>query len=278
MHRAVQAAEDKHRRGEPPGQLGGALVHEPQHPEQQHPDQRDAEVQEELFRVVHHADLPAAVVGLGGHQGEGTVGQQHRQRGAQALFQVHLVLMLQPVDGHRAHDEHRHVVPAGVVAGVHGVEHGVQPRHQRHHQAGAENPFEGSALFAPAIGQHAHHAHQGQVGGHAGPLNDAGIEDHRHIGAVRREEEAVKNGGVLLHIAIEQQAEAVGKAGHPGVVLQTEHGGDGQNGPHAHARQALEGQRAEGATANFIPPGQHHADKVDGQEHHLTGEEEVVVE
>ena len=90
--------------------------------------------------------------------------------------------VFQCVDGHGGQDEHRHIEPPGVVAGIEGIEGAVQHRHQRKDSAGGNDPLFAVALPGAPVSQSTGQTAQGQIGGHARPLDDALRPDGGHIG------------------------------------------------------------------------------------------------
>ena len=81
------------------------------------------------------------------------------------------------VHGGRAHDKNRHIIPARVIAGVQRVKAGIQHRHQRHDKARPQNGRIGAFFARAHVGKHACRPHHGQIGRHAGVLDDTVGED-----------------------------------------------------------------------------------------------------
>ena len=68
------------------------------------------------------------------------------------------------------------------------------------------------AFFARAhVGKHACRPHHGQIGRHAGVLDDTVGEDIGQVRRVRREEQRSENGKVLLRPSVNQEAEPAGR-------------------------------------------------------------------
>ena len=208
---AEQAAESQHRRQHP---LGQALILPPAPGDEavdQQPRQTEAENGGILAGVLQNTQRPFLRGGvLHRHQREG---QRRDHQPADPLgraVQLHGGVF-QRVDGHGREDQHRHIEPPGVVAGIEGVERTVQHRHQRKDGAGADDPLFAVALPGLPVGHGTGQTAQGQVGRHARPLDDALRPDGGHIGRIRRQDPAQQDGKILLGFRVGQKAPAGGK-------------------------------------------------------------------
>ena len=85
-----------------------------------------------------------------------------------------------------AEDEHRHIVPARIVAGIEGIERADQDGHQRKYHADGNDPLFAVALPGTPVGHHTGQTAQGQIGRHACPLDDALRPDGGDVGRLGR--------------------------------------------------------------------------------------------
>ena len=136
MEKARHAGHAQHPGQQPPGEHAAGLCPPPDKPEHQQVDHAHGKPRPEQRLAVHLAQLPLAVH-LGGHQGKQRKQRRKNQGGPVAPGQIHHVAVLKAQHRHQAHHQHRHIIPAGVIAGIEGVEAGVEQRHQRKHGAGA---------------------------------------------------------------------------------------------------------------------------------------------
>ena len=179
---AEQAAERQHRRQHP---LGQALVGPPPLRDpavDQQPDEGKAEHGSVLAGILQDAQRPFLGAGiLHRHQRKGQRGNDESADVPGRAVQLDGGVF-QCVDGHGGQDEHRHIEPPGVVAGIEGIERAVQHRHQRKDSAGGNDPLFAVALPGAPVSQSTGQTAQGQIGGHARPLDDALRPDGGHIG------------------------------------------------------------------------------------------------
>ena len=151
----------------------------------------DAEAQDGdiLAGILQHTQRPFfSITVLHRHQGK----RQRRDhqpadapdRGVQLVGRD--VGAFQRTGRHGAEDEHRHVVPPGVVAGIEGVEGAVEHRHQRKDGAGGDDALFAVALPGPPVGHRAGQTAQGQIGRHTRPLDDALRPDGGDVGRIGR--------------------------------------------------------------------------------------------
>ena len=187
-------------------------------------------------------------------------------------------MILQRIDGHRGQHQHRHIVPAGIIAGVEGVERTVQNGNQREHRTGAHDALFAVAVLCLPVGRSTGQAAQRQIGRHTGPLDDALRPDGGEVGRIRRHDPADQDGKVLLHLAVGQKAPSRGKVDGARVLQNGEHRRHQQDAAHGNAQQAFKGQQPELFCSETEVPCAELADEVDGQKYHLTDEEEVVVD
>ena len=275
---AEQAAERQHRRQHP---LGQALIGSPPLCDpavDQQPDEGKAEHSSVLAGILQDAQRPFLGAGiLHRHQRKGQRGNDEPADVPGRAVQLDGGVF-QCVDGHGGQDEHRHIEPPGVVAGIEGIEGAVQHRHQRKDGAGGNDPLFAVALPGAPVSQSTGQTAQGQVGGHARPLDDALRPDGGHIGRVGRQDPAQQDGKVLLGFRVSQKAPAGGQVDGAGVLQKREDRRPEDDGPQPYAEEALEGQMDEQPGRELEIPRADFTDKVEEQEEHLPHKEEVVVQ
>ena len=128
------------------------------------------------------------------------------------------------------------------------------------------------------VGQRTCQTAQRQIGRHAGPLDDAFRPDGGQVGRIRRHHPAEQDGQILLHLAGGQKAPSGRKVDGARILQQAQHRRDQQQAAHGHTQQAFKRQLHKPLHGQAVVAGSELAHKVDGQEHHLPGKEEVVVE
>ena len=278
VHHTEHAGKGHHRRRHA---LGKAAVCPPFLADQtveQQSAQAKAQHHEILAGVLEHTQRPGAgVVVQHGHQCKGQRSQHDPAKAPGRGVQIGVVIF-QRIHGHRRKDEHRHIVPAGIVAGVESVECAVQDGHQRAHGAHRHNALFAVAMAGTPVGQRTCQTAQGQIGRHAGPLDDAFRPDGGQVGRIRRHHPAEQDGQILLHLAVGQKAPSGRKVDGARVLQQAQHRRDQQQAAHGHTQQAFKRQLHKPLHGQAVVAGSELAHKVDGQEHHLPGKKEVVVE
>ena len=242
---------------------------------QQHAKHRRKPDKPELRGLLHHATAPHAVLFLG-HQNEHQIHCRNHRHRPDAAHQVD-VRILQRMHGGRAHDEDGHIIPAGIIAGVQRIKAGIQHRHQRHYKACPQNGRVGAALAHAHVGKHARRTHHGQVGRHAGVLDDAVGKDIGQIGWVWRQEQRSENGEILLRFAVNQKTEAAGRVHRARVAQKEAHCRHQQHTPHGAAQHRLEGKAEKQPRAQAVFAPHRLPYKIDDEEHRLPGKKEIVV-
>ena len=279
VYLAIDKAEPQHngqhRRREALSQPGPPVEQQRKERHAQHTDpQNDPEPQ----RLIHHAAGGLAVPGDGNQRkGDAAQGTQGHGAGGGVELGVTEMVVFQAAHGGGAEDEHRHVIPAGIVAGVEGIEHTVEHRHKGADQADLENAGKGVPSPDTAEHQSARNAHHRQIGRHAGVFEDAVLAQVLEIRSVRHEEGAVKDGGILLGVAVDQIPVAVKGIDGARVLHQGKPRREEQHTAHRAAQNRLKGQAAEQPRRQAVLFARHHAGKVDDEEHRLPGKEKVVV-
>ena len=231
-----------------------------------------------LARILQHAQAPLLGGGiLHGHQCKGQRGNHHKGNAPGGADEVEAGV-LPRAHRHGRKDEHRHVEPPGIVAGIEGIERAVQDGHQRKYHADGNDPLFAVALPGTPVGHHTGQTAQGQIGCHAGPFDDALRPDGGHIGGIRGQHPAQQDGQILLGLGIGQKAPAGGKVDGARVLQYTEDSGPEHHKAQCHAQQALKSQLTKEAGREPELPGGELAGEVDDKEEHLPHKEEVVVE
>ena len=231
-----------------------------------------------LARILQHAQAPLLGGGiLHGHQCKGQRGDHHKGNAPGGAGEVEAGV-LPRAHRHGRKDEHRHIEPPGIVAGIEGIERAVQDGHQRKYHADGNDPLFAVALPGTPVGHHTGQTAQGQIGCHAGPFDDALRPDGGHIGGIRGQHPAQQDGQILLGLGIGQKAPAGGKVDGARVLQHAEDSGPEHHKAQCHAQQALKGQLTEEAGREPKLPGGELADEVDDKEEHLPHKEKVVVE
>ncbi len=238
--------------------------------------QRDAQRAKQARGVVRNAEHQFAAVVLVGQEDEDKVGESDGAADAQAAQPLGAGGVLQRAHGDCGHHQQRHIEPAAVVAGIESVKHRVERRDKRHGKADEQQPMEEAALVGAHPGQDARHAHEGQIGRHAGPFDGGIREKVGQIGRVLRQKGAGEDGKVLLGAPVEQDVQPIVKAAHAGVVddLEKAWQSDGHGKPHA--QKSLKAEHAEFFPAD-LPVVAKQADKeVQRHKNDLTHKEEIV--
>ena len=277
MHNAKHTAEGQHRRQHPAAELlllrpapGQPLV-------QDQPAQAKCQHSQVLLGVLHHTQAPAVLPFAHRHQGKRQGGEHGPGDRSGGALQVG-VGVLPGVDGHGRHDQQGHIVPPGIVAGIEGIKGAVQDRHQGKDSAHRYDPLTAVPPPGPPVGHYARQTAQGQIGGHAGPLDGALRPDRDDIGGIRGQDPADQDGQVLLHRRISQKAPPGGNVRGARILQQGQKGRPYQQAAHSHSQQTFKSQGAKQAPGQFDLPGGQFADKVDDEEHHLPHKKEIVVE
>ena len=278
VHHAEHAGKHQHRRRHtlskaavlPPLAAKNTVQHKPQQSEAQHG--------KELPRVLQHTEgpCPGGIVPHG-HYGKDQRSQHDPADAPGGGVQIN-IRVLQRVHGHGGKDEGGHIVPACVVAGVERVEGAVQHRHQCAHGAHRHDALFAVGLPAAPVGHGTGQTAQGQVGGHARPLDHALRPDRGKVRRVRRQDPAEQDSQILLYLGVGQKAPAGGKVDGARVLQQTEHRREQQQTTHGNAQHALPQKMPELAPGQPEVLGGQLAHKVDTQENDLSHKEEVVVE
>ena len=172
------------------------------------PQQAEAQHRAVLAGVLQHAEGPAARFAvLHRYDGKSHGGDHDPADAPHRRIQIGVVIF-QRIDRHGGKDQHRHIIPACVVAGIEGIERAVQHRHQSKDRAGAHDALFAVAVPCLPVGHRTGQTAQGQIGRHTGPLDDALRPDGGEVGRIRRQDPAEQNGKVLLHLAVGQKAPA----------------------------------------------------------------------
>ena len=172
MHRAVHKAEPQNPRQQdtaPAALVAGKM---PQKSKQNNTQQRHAPDAPEAGGFVGDAKDKIAVLVLVGHQrkGGGAERDQQNQPPRRGYFFFCQMRARERICRCSAQNQNGHIVPAGIIAGIQGVERAVQHRHK-----GADNArFEDVGERVAALGAHkrqpTRQPDQRQVGGHTGVL------------------------------------------------------------------------------------------------------------
>ena len=281
VHHAEQASKGQHHRRHPAGKGPASPPAAADEVVEHQSPQTKAQNDEILSGILQNAQRPlfgAAVL----HRHHGKRQRRQHQPADAPRRSVQLVGgdvgAFQPTGRHGAEDKHRHIVPAGVVAGIEGIEGAVEHRHQRKDGTDSDDALFAVTLPCPPVGHRACQTAQGQVGGHTRPFDDALRPDGGDIGRVGRQDPAQQNGQILLHLRVGQEAPSRREIDGARVLQQTQHGRPEQDEAQRRAQQALERQPGKEPELHREISGSQLTDKVDDKEDDLPDEEEIVVE
>ena len=172
MHRAVHKAEAQNPRQQdaaPAALVAGKM---PQKSKQNNAQQRHAPDAPEAGGFLGNTKDKIAVLVLVGHQrkGGGAERDQQNQPPRREYLFFRQMRARERICRCSAQNQNGHIVPAGIIAGIQGVERAVQHRHKGADNARLEDVGERVAALGAHKRQPARQPDQRQVGGHTGVL------------------------------------------------------------------------------------------------------------
>ena len=177
--------------------------------------------------------------------------------------------------GH-GHHQGEHVVPSGVIGGVHHLEGGVEEGHQSHEE---QDPDE---LFQPMLAAHlkpaddAGHAEQRQPRSQRGPFGTGIGSDVGPCGQIGREEEAAENVQIPLDVVVKDCIPAVDVLGSAVVLQHGHHRGHQQYAGKSQTQHSFQGKQQEILEAQLPAFADDPQEEVDHGEGDLSHKEVIV--